>query len=407
MQLFRSEAMRGQDRLHGDVALVPPVSWQLLGGFLLAAIVVAAAFLMVAEYSKVTVADGRLSGDKGIVRITPMRAGVVDAVLVEEGQRVRAGTPLARIALSTSDGEASLAARRSAAVARRAEILGGRGPEIAQASRERMNALNAEIAGARVAVDSINAQIVEQRQLVRSASEDLDKARLVAVKGFVSVRDIREREEQLATRRQALSRLEEELAARRAQIIVGEANLARAQSDLDVQMGDLESSRAELAGLAASDENAQAIIVRATEAGIITGIVVHAGDTVQADEHMMSVVPNGTRLQARIEVPPEAAGFVEAGQTIRLAVDAFPYQVYGTVDARIDSVSMATVPIIRADGSTHEVFLVNASLQTSVLPAYGRLQPLRPGMTVSARITTRARSLAEWLFDPLFAVGRR
>jgi membrane fusion protein len=32
---------------------------------------------------------------------------------------------------------------------------------------------------------------------------------------------------------------------------------------------------------------------------------------------------------------------------------------------------------------------------------------LLSGMTLSARITTRKQSLLEWLFEPLYAVGRR
>ena len=39
--------------------------------------------------------------------------------------------------------------------------------------------------------------------------------------------------------------------------------------------------------------------------------------------------------------------------------------------------------------------------------AYGAPHPLRPGMTLTARIRTRPRSLLAWMFDPVLAVQKR
>ncbi|MFN3946146.1 MAG: HlyD family secretion protein [Allosphingosinicella sp.] len=407
MQLFRTEAMRGQDRLHGEVVLVPPVSWQLLSGFLFAAVLIAAAFLASARYGKVTVADGVLTGDRGIVRAVAVRPGIVEQVLVAEGQRVEAGTPLARISIASGDGAETLQDRRAAAIARREEALRGSMPELARVARARVDALSSQIGGDRAEAAGLSAQIGQQRELVRSAAEELERARNVAERGFVSRRDVLQREELLATRRQGLSRLEQELASRRARIAAAEADLARARSELELQLADVAGARAELAGLAAADENATVLVVTAAEGGTVTGITAHRGDAVGPDRPILSIIPAGSRLQARIEVPAAAAGFLEPGQDLRIAVDAFPYHTYGTIDARIRSVSEATVPVARADGSSAEVFIVHADMRAATIDAYALPQPLRPGMTVSARITTRSRSLMEWLFDPLFAVGRR
>ena len=39
--------------------------------------------------------------------------------------------------------------------------------------------------------------------------------------------------------------------------------------------------------------------------------------------------------------------------------------------------------------------------------AYGQAIPLQPGMLASAEIVFDRRSLLRWLFDPIYAVGRR
>jgi membrane fusion protein len=399
--------MRGQDRLHGDVVLVPPVSWQLLGGFLLAAILIVAVFLATASYSKTTAVSGRLTGDRGIVRAVPPRGGIVDAVLVREGQQVAAGTPLIRIRIATPAGDASLEARRAESIAEREAILRAREPDVLRATQAEAQALRARIEGERAQVAGLSAQIAQQRELVRSAETELERARRVAERGFVSQHDVLQREELLATRRQALSRLEQDLGTRRAAIASGTAELGRLGSALALERADLAGQRAELAGAAAADENASVVLVTAAEAGTVTGILVHRGDAVTPDRPVLSIVPAGTRLHARIEVPPAAAGSIEPGQTIRIAVDAFPYATYGTVEARVASVSQAAVPVLRPDGAEAEAFLVDAALGGDAIRAFGREQRLRPGMTVSARITTRQRSLAELLFEPLYAVAAR
>lgn len=408
MQLFRPEALRGQDRLHGDVVLVPPVSWQVMGLFLLGTLIVTGLFLATARYARVTPVTGTLTGDRGVIRAAPARAGIVAEILVREGQQVAAGAPLARITVATPDGQASLEARRAEAIARREAILRASEPDAARATAARIQALQAQIRGDEGELEGLGEQISQQRNLVRSAETELERARNVASRGFVSQRDVLQREELVATRRQALSRLDQERGSRAARIQAARADLARVESELALDRADLAGRRAALAGESAADENASSFLITASASGTVTGITAHRGDAVSPDRPILSIVPAGTRLTARLHVPPAAAGFVEPGQRIRLAIHAFPYQTYGTVEGQVDYVSAATVPVPLPDGSGEtEAFLVQATLDRSAVEAFGRQHPLRPGMTVDARITTRSRSLAEWLFEPLYAVARR
>jgi hypothetical protein len=92
VQLFRPEALRGQDRLHGDVVLVPPVSWQLLGYLLLAALVAACAFLATARYTSTSVASGRLVGGAATAA-AELEIPPDAAAYIADGQSVRLAMP--------------------------------------------------------------------------------------------------------------------------------------------------------------------------------------------------------------------------------------------------------------------------------------------------------------------------
>jgi membrane fusion protein len=399
--------MRSQDRLHGEVSLVPPVSWQLFGIFLFASIAVSGLFLSLASYGKSTVVQGEIQGDRGLSRAVPQRAGLVDDVLVREGQRVRRGQPLARISVSTTEGGASLEERRLAALGRKAAAVRGRSADLAVDTRARIASLQAQIAGWQAELASLGDQIRQERDMVTGAEQDLAKIQDIARRGFISGNDIRLREDKASQRRQDLARLGQDEATRRSQIAVARADMEKARSELAIQMRDVENDRADIDRAAADDQNARSVVVVAGADGIVTGITAHRGDPADTSRPLMAVVPDGSRLQAVLDVPASTSGFLERGQEIRVAVDAYPYQTYGTISARVGSISDATVPVTDESGRPAQAFLVRADLRDAAVRAYGRPQALRPGMTVSARIVTRRRSLLGLLFDPLYAIGRR
>ena len=57
----------------------------------------------------------------------------------------------------------------------------------------------------------------------------------------------------------------------------------------------------------------------------------------------MTLLPDGASLLAELFVPSRAIGFVEPGQRVRLMVDAFPYQRFGTLGGRVETVSQAVL----------------------------------------------------------------
>lgn len=60
MQLFRKQALDHQNRLHGEIFLVPPLRWQAIGALLLLLIIGCAAVLAMGTYSRTVTATGTL-----------------------------------------------------------------------------------------------------------------------------------------------------------------------------------------------------------------------------------------------------------------------------------------------------------------------------------------------------------
>ena len=60
MQLFRTQALEHQNRLHGEVFLVPPLRWQAIGWLLFIAVAAGIFILAVGTYSRTVEAPGVL-----------------------------------------------------------------------------------------------------------------------------------------------------------------------------------------------------------------------------------------------------------------------------------------------------------------------------------------------------------
>lgn len=408
ISLFRPEmAAARRDRLYGDISLMVPMSWQLIGYLLFAAIALAAIFLATASYSRVETVLGAVVIDKGTAPIVPTRAGVIADIQVREGQRVRAGQVLARIRSEEDLANGGTASQKVLeSLQQQDRQLGDQAALILSAASAESSRLSAAIAGTRQEIATLDRQISDQEQLVALAENQFRQIRSVADKGFISRRDLDAQEATLLSRRQQLEQLHQSRAAKAASLADARREIAESESTARAQSAAVQAQRTGLAQQTAQFDAAKGYALKSPLAGTVTALTGRAGAPATQGQPLMVIVPDGGRARIELYVPTSAAGFLKKGQDVRLAVDAFPYQQFGTIPARIADISNAPIARQTAEGET-PVFLVNAELSRLSVRAFGRERPLLPGMTLTARIVTRRQTLLEWLFEPIFAVSRR
>ena len=174
-----------------------------------------------------------------------------------------------------------------------------------------------------------------------------------------------------------------------------------------VQGASLAATRAQVAGQAANAAGARSYVLRAPVAGRVTALTARIGQPANAQVPLMAIVPAGSVLRAELAIPSSAIGFIKPGQAVRLAIDAFPYQRFGTVNGKVLTVSASAISRTGPNGAVFAVYPVTVALDQFGVEAFGRREPLISGMTLTARIVTEQQSLLEWLFEPLYAVRRR
>ena len=133
-------------------------------------------------------------------------------------------------------------------------------------------------------------------------------------------------------------------------------------------------------------------------------MIITPGQTVAIGAPILRLQSGADTLVVDAYVPTRSAGFLKTGQSVRLAVDAFPFERFGHVDATITEVSRAVLtpgeigtPALLKEPS----FKVRAALQNASVTAYNATYPLRSGLTAQADIALDKRPLYLWVIEPV------
>ena len=380
LPLFRDEAVQhATASLDGKVLLPSRVSTWLVGGVLVGALAIAGWFAATASYARTETVMGRLAPESGAVQATASHGGVVVDLLVDEGDRVLPDAPLARIRLPS-----------------RSEIGGNRFAVMQTLEKQRhatlsayeatMRGLAAQRARLTTRLASLQAELAD----VEAQAAALPNARPEFVALSRSGKAIKREIEDAAGRLDAIPNAK-----------------AVASAEKDAAIGALDERRAQFD---LEDE----YTVTSPIGGRVDALAAQVGQSLAAGSSVAVLARADDELIAELFVPSRAAGFVNAGQTIKLKYEAFPFQRFGRFEATVDNVSLTVLSPDEADmpdiglGSrlSEPVFSAQGRLAAQTVQAYGASVPLRAGMLLSADIVIDHRTLVEWLLDPLYAVGR-
>ncbi len=411
---FREEVGREQARSSmGSIVLIRPLSFALLTAAALSLAAVVLAYLVLAEYAKKAPLAGTLVPASGAIRVVAQQAGLVRDRRVREGEKVAAGEALLRLVdarATPGDGlvgsaTVALAARRIAQVRRQRD-------ETRAASRAEQAAIAGRIAGLEAELLELGGEIEAVASRETLSRRSLARLEELGRRGFASPAQHQQKEEEaldLRSRRHASARarlaLEREIAGLRAAAAETRARSLAQLSALDGQVAALDQERIE--------RRAQAeAVVNAPAAGTVAAILVEPGQVVASGATLLTLLPEGSPLQAHLFAPSRSVGFIRAGQEVLLRYPAFPFQKFGSHRARVLSVSRTAIApaelgFAPSDGSREPLYRVKVALEAQTVAAYGRAEPLQAGMQVEADVLLDRRRLIEWVFEPVFSLAGR
>ncbi|MCR4144957.1 HlyD family secretion protein [Alcaligenes faecalis] len=305
----------------------------------------------------------RVTTDNAYVRgqmtvLAPQVSGYVSEVLVQDFERVQAGQPLVRIDDRIYKEKLHQAqAQLDAALAELANL------DQAQAQN-------------RASLDARKAALVSAQAEARRSEADRNRARELANKGSISVR---ERDQAVATAE------------------LGRGNMLQAKANIAIAQETIKSTEVARASLQAKVKSAEAAlglaridldntVVTAPAAGQISEASVRQGQYVTAGSQLLFLVPDTRWVVANFK-ETQTAG-IHVGQLARFTVDGLDGTEFQGHVERIAPATGSEFSVLRADNASGNFTKVVQRLPVRI--AIDADQPgmerLRPGMSVIAKV---------------------
>jgi membrane fusion protein, protease secretion system len=377
----------------------------------------------------------KVEGDRKTVQHA--RGGVVEAILVREGDKVVAGQPLIRLNEAQAQAqqgsiESQLTSLLAIEARLQAEQVGApmirfpsslldqkAEPRSAEAmlvqqqlfmSRQRALAgeasiLNETMTGLiRQHEGAVAREKANQRQLTLY-SEELNAIRPMYEQGFVPRQRMFDLERAVASVDGQLS--EDKATIGRIQSALSENRLKLVQlkdafrKEVETQLTEIQRQIAELTERrVATRDELDRVVLRAPVAGVIVELSVHTvGGVVAPGAKLMDIVPEQGRLVVEVMIPPQLIDSVKLGQTADIHFSALDQLKVAAIEGRLVYVGADRQTDPRTDVS---YFLGRIELTPQGLSQLSGHE-LRPGMPAEVVIKGGERTLANYLLKPLTA----
>lgn len=411
--LFRNEVIEARrDRLSGSVvAALPPRS----GTYALVAAVAGVAFVLFAIFGQFTSRTrvlGVVTYNRGFARIYPPQIATIRTIHVREGDMVSAGQPLVTISQAQGRDASGEGLNGQLSEIRRQDDELARQQTLAETQK---TSESGWLTHQRDNLGNVIASLQRQRDLATSqarlADSEAARAARLAREGASSRKQAEEARALAIARRSDLETLTERILNQQQALHSVEAQIAQREIATRQSLSQLAAQRASLAAQRSGVLRQDQLVLTAPIAGRVTDLVNEIGQRARPDAALVTVVPEGSAMEAHIYTPTRAAGFVHVGDEVRLMFDAFPFQKYGAGHGTITEI--ARVP---ADAATIEpgltinepVFRIRVRIDRAVEdPVQGQQLRLRPGMTLGANLVLQRRAIWEVFLDPLLRAVRQ
>ncbi len=387
-----------------------------------------------AELNGAVIAHATLVSESYSKKIQHRDGGIVQKILVADGDSVKAGQDIVLLDPTETKAELGIvSALLEESLVRRARLdatqdgkrtmelppeLESRkdDPALASIIRGQTNLLVSTLDAAKGKRDQFQQQIgqleeqmqgidsqlgakLKQSKLIES---ELTSLRILRKDGLVPVSRV------LATEREAASLAGEEgeLRASRAgaQGRIGEVKIEMIQIDEQLRnqaLTELRDTEAKIAELQERKISAAARLTRmsikAPQDGVIYQLAIHTeGGVITPGEALMLLAPEGDSLVLQAQVAPQDVDNVVAGQEARIRFPGFNSRTTPEISGKVTQVAADTSKV---DAQTPPFYAVRLVISPEELAKLGN-NKLRPGMNAEAFIQTEAHTPLNYLLRP-------
>lgn len=362
--------------------------------------------------------------------------GVVQEILVKEGDRVERGQVLIKINPLTTQAnlnEAELEYMNALAAESRllAERAGATTidwmPELVKLAEVDPRAKQAQAVQTEVFTSSLSARTQEKQILVqkianlraqlvelqtvlqlkkdqmKTLSQEAESSKALAAEGYVPLATANEVERQRSGLLASISTSVTQISDTQAQVASGQLELIQKKATYDKEtnekLTEVQKSRKTVASkLDSLRFDRDLAEVKATESGIVVGLMANTvGGVIKPAELLLEIVPEASELIVEAQVPPVQIDKVRKGQQANLRFTAFNIKTTPVVTG---SVNLVGADLLKGTQPNEEYYLAQIITTAQGMKDLEGLD-VQPGMPVDVIVKNGERTFMSYLLKPL------
>ncbi len=384
-------------------------------------------------------AEGRLVPETYIKIVQPSDAGIVQEILVKEGEQVQQGQVLMRMDTQIAEADAktigndlamrSLQLRRiDAELAGQVLVKGRDDPsdlfhQIESQYHDRRLSYTDALEQAQDALNksqneyhSAKEVLSKLQQITPILKQQADSYADMGKDGYVpqmivldKQRDYLEKSQDLRAQQLTVASLEAAVNQAKKQI---DQITSKYRSDLQNERVEAGGQHRKLEQDWLKQEHKSGLLeLKAPQSGIVKDIATHTiGTVVSPGTVLLSIVPENEPLVAEIMVKNDDVGFVYPHQKVKVKLAAYPFTEYGMLEGAVTRIQADSDSDTQTKDQSQSkdkqqsppsVYKAIISLSSQVLESQGKKLKLVPGMQVVAEINQGTRTVMKYLLSPV------
>lgn len=396
-------------------------------------LVVGLVWAALAEVDEVTHAEGQIIPSSQVQVVQNLEGGIVQEILVREGDVVDKGQILVRIddtrfASSYQEGRLKYLALLAQVSRLIAETEGKPlqlpdevkqdAPQLAEDARRLYHTRQQELASTVQILeqqrDQRRQELAEMRslsgQLERSYAllrEELVRTEPLAAEGVISQVELLRLKRQVNEIRGDLDGVRLRLPAARAALDEAESKIEDARIKFRTEaQAQLNEAKAELAATAENNTAALDRVTRTAVRSPMRGTVKRlkvstVGGVVQPGMDLVEIVPLEDTLLVEAKVQPRDIAFLHPGQRAMVKLTAYDSTIYGALEATLEHISADAITQEDGRGEERSYYLIRVRTLDRGYVKDGVSLPIIPGMTATVDVLTGRKSVLKYLLWPI------
>lgn len=381
------------------------------------------------DVDEVTRGQGQVVSSQSTQIIENLEGGILEELLVDEGQIVEKGQVLAQISNATAESVYRDTIQKSyeleAMILRLEAELDGTELKFnrmlqdnaaqvvedqlrlytirMQQGQAEINILQSQYSQKMNQVEEAKSRKTQLEENLRLSKEQAGIAMSLAAKGLYSRVDA-------LGMQQKVSSLEGELQALSSSIPKAQGEAEEVQQKVILHSSEtknkvaeeLNKRRAELTSLretlGAGVDRVDRTEVRSPVRGAVKQIMLATvGGVVKPGEPIMALVPLDEAMLVEVRIRPADIAFIHDGQKALVKITAYDYSIYGGLEGVVEQISADTIEDRRGEF----FYLIKLRTAKTSLNYKGKTLPIIPGMVASVDILTGKKSILDFLLKPV------